>query len=66
LPYGRPLCYFAVIFLTLEEAGVADQQNDYPEMDYAAHNATYDAFITITKYTVFGLVVLLALMAVFL
>jgi len=45
---------------------VADQQNDYPEMDYAAHNATYDAFITITKYTVFGLVVLLALMAVFL
>ena len=45
---------------------MADQENDYPEMDYAAHNGTYDGFVAVTKYTVIGLAILLSLMAAFL
>ena len=45
---------------------MADQQTDYPEMDYDEHNATYSGFVAGTKYTVIGLAILLILMAAFL
>ncbi|MGE3244823.1 MAG: aa3-type cytochrome c oxidase subunit IV [Beijerinckiaceae bacterium] len=38
----------------------------HPDMDYAEHEKTYNMFIFLTKWTVIGNVVLLALMAYFL
>jgi hypothetical protein len=42
------------------------QSANHPAMDYAEHEKTYQMFIRAIKWTVAGVAVLLALMAVFL
>lgn len=34
--------------------------------DYAAHEATYEGFLALTKYSTIAIIVILALMAIFL
>lgn len=42
------------------------QSAGHPAMDYAEHEKTYRMFLQLIKYTVAGVVVLLALLAFFL
>ena len=39
-------------------------QGGHPAMDYAEHEATYKLFLTLSKWTVIGVVALLIFMAV--
>ena len=43
-----------------------DTSKGHPAMDYAEHNRTYTGFLRFTKWSVIGMVVLLALMKIFL
>ena len=43
-----------------------DTTGGHPAMDYHEHTRTYRGFVAFTKYSLIGLVVLLALMAYFL
>jgi hypothetical protein len=38
-------------------------EGGHPDMDYAEHEATYKLFLQIVKFTVLGVVALLAVMA---
>ena len=46
--------------------GKTAKTGGHPDMDYSEHEKTYNLFIALTKWTVIGNVVLLALMAFFL
>jgi hypothetical protein len=43
-----------------------DTSKGHPAMDYAEHNATYHGFLTLTKYLIVFLIVLMGAMYVFL
>jgi hypothetical protein len=47
-------------------AATIDDDGTPPEVDIAAHQATFDAFISLTKWTIVFIVLLLIGMAVFL
>jgi hypothetical protein len=42
-----------------------DPSEGHPAMDYAEHQKTYKLFLKLTLYTIVGVIVLMALMAVF-
>ena len=42
-----------------------DPSEGHPAMDYAEHEKTYKLFLKLTVYTILGVVVLMALLAVF-
>ena len=46
--------------------GKTTQADGHPDMDYREHEKTYKLFIALSKWTLIGNVVLLALMAYFL
>ena len=43
-----------------------DMNNGHPAMDYAEHQKTYAGFLTLTKYVIVGVVLLLVGMFYFL
>jgi hypothetical protein len=42
-----------------------DPSEGHPAMDYSEHEKTYKLFLKLTVYTIVGVVVLMALLAVF-
>lgn len=42
------------------------EEESAPKMDYAEHEATYNLFLTLTKYGIVILAIILILMAIFL
>ena len=44
---------------------IIDPSEGHPAMDYAEHEKTYKLFLKLTVYTILGVVVLMALLAVF-
>jgi hypothetical protein len=42
-----------------------DPSEGHPAMDYAEHQKTYKLFLKLTLYTIVGVIVLMALLAVF-
>lgn len=42
-----------------------DPSEGHPAMDYAEHQKTYKLFLKLTLYTIVGVVMLMALLAVF-
>ena len=42
-----------------------DPSEGHPAMDYSEHEKTYTLFLKLTVYTIVGVVVLMALLAVF-
>ncbi len=42
-----------------------DPSEGHPAMDYAEHQKTYKLFVKLTMFTIIGVVILMALLAVF-